>query len=51
MKASQTKVDRRKFLAGVAVAGATAASIKQRKGSTDTGRWRPIARRAAADRA
>ena len=28
MKSSQTKVDRRKFLAGVAVAGATAASIK-----------------------
>ena len=31
MKASQTKVDRRKFLAGVAVAGATAASIKTAK--------------------
>jgi acetolactate synthase I/II/III large subunit len=28
MKPSQTKVDRRKFLAGVAVAGATAASLK-----------------------
>ncbi len=31
MKASETKVDRRKFLAGVAVAGATAASIKTAK--------------------
>jgi acetolactate synthase I/II/III large subunit len=41
MKASQTKVDRRKFLAGVAVAGATAASAKNAKAaptSADGGR-------------
>ena len=36
MKSSQTKVDRRKFLAGVAVAGATAASVKSAKAAPTT---------------
>ena len=36
MKSSQTKVDRRKFLAGVAVAGATAASLKSAEAAPTT---------------